>query len=96
MKAVQPWISGTVCPEPEYADFASALNLASHHFADDSAKEWGAAKACMKRAVEVAVNASWPYWAMKRMYREIAPLPSFDSFMEIYCGQLLAGGRVAA
>lgn len=90
MIAVQPWRSGTVCPEPGYAEFAAALNRASHHFADDSGREWGVARACMKRAAEVAISARWPYWVMKRMHQEIAPLPTFDSFMETYCCELMA------
>ena len=95
VKAVQPWRSGTVCPEPAYAEFAKALNLASHHFADDSGKEWGAANRCMARAAEIAVGARWPYWAMQRMYKEISPLPTFDSFMGTYCKFLLARARTA-
>jgi hypothetical protein len=87
-KQIAPWRADTVCPEKEYPDFAAALKLASHHFADDSGKEWGAAKACMDRAAEIAVSAGWPYWAMKRMYKEISPLPSFDDFMGTYCKRL--------
>lgn len=87
-KPVQPWPAGTGCPEPQYPDFAKALGMASHHFADDSGKEWGAARLCMNRAAEIAIAAQWPYWAMKRMYAEIGPLPTFDSFMETYCKAL--------
>jgi hypothetical protein len=93
---VQPWPAGSVCPEAGYADFAKALNDASHHYADDSGKEWGQAGACMERAVNVAINSAWPYWVIKRMHREIAPLPSFDSFMEAYCKRLLADAQVSA
>lgn len=92
-RALQPWPSGTDCPEEAYPDFAKALNQASHHFADDTCKEWGAARECMDRAVSIAVNASWPYWAMKRMYVEIAPLPTFDNFMGAYCKALLADAK---
>lgn len=90
MIAVQPWPAGTFCPEPAYADFADALNRASHHFADDSTKEWGLANECIARAAEIAISARWPYWAMKRMHNEIGPLPTFDSFMEVYCKRLMA------
>lgn len=96
MKAVQPWPANTVCPEPDYPDFAKALNQASHHFADDSGKEWSAANACMDRAAEIAANAAWPYWAMKRMYQEIRPLPTFDDFMGVYCKRLLAAAQGGA
>ena len=96
MKAVMPWPAGTICPEASYPEFSHELKMASHHFADDSGREWGAANDCMKRAAEIAVSALWPYWAMKRMYQEIAPLPSFDSFMEVYCKRLLTGGKVPA
>ena len=89
IRAVKPWPAGSVCPEQGYADFADALKQASHHYADDSGKEWGSADGCMKGAAEIAASASWPYWAMKRMYAEIAPLPSFDNFMGIYCKLLL-------
>jgi hypothetical protein len=87
---ITPWPAGAVCPEADYAAFAEALNNASHHFADDSGKEWGAANRCMERAAGIAINARWPYWAMQRMHKEIAPLPRFDDFMQVYCGQLLA------
>lgn len=90
MSAVKPWPAGSVCPEPDYAAFAEALKQASYHFADDSGKEWGRANLCMATAASYAINAAWPYWVMKRMYREIAPLPTFDSFMDVYCRQLLA------
>lgn len=90
MTPVMPWLAGTICPEPAYDDFASALNQASHHFADDSGKEWGRANDCMARAAEVAISARWPYWAMKRMHNEIGPLPTFDNFMEVYCKRLMA------
>ena len=90
---VKPWPAGTVCPEKGYADFAAALNKASHHFADDSGKEWGAANDWMDAAADIAIDARWPYWAMKRMYREVAPLPSFDTFMEGYCRTALANLR---
>ncbi len=88
--SVKPWHSGSVCPEDGYANFAKALHQASHHYADDNGKEWEQGHRCMKQAADIAINAAWPYWAMKRMYKEAAPLPSFDSFMEAYCRQLLA------
>ena len=87
---VKPWPADSVCPEKDYPDFAKALNQASHHFADDSGKEWGHANLCMEQAADTAINAAWPYWVMKRMHKEIAPLPTFDSFMEAYCRKLLA------
>lgn len=93
MKPVKPWPTGSACPEPAYPDFAKALKQASHHFADDSGKEWGAAHDCMDQAVSIAIEARWPHWAMKRMYREIGPLPSFDDFMERYCKVLLATSK---
>lgn len=96
MSAVQPWPSGTICPEKDYPEFSKALNQASHHFADDSGKEWGQADACMARAAEIAVNAAWPYWAVKRMYAEIGPLPTFDNFMGVYCKRLLAAAQGGA
>ena len=96
MRAVKPWPAGTICPEQDYSAFANELNMASHHYADDSGKEWGIASDCMNRAAEIAVNASWPYWAMQRMYREIAPLPTFDNFMGVYCGLLLARAKGGA
>jgi hypothetical protein len=96
MIAVRPWPAGAVCPEPSYPDFAGALKRASHHFADDSGKEWGSANACMDRAAEIAINAAWPYWAMKRMYAEIGPLPTFDNFMGVYCKRLLAAAKGGA
>lgn len=96
MTKVQPWRAGTTCPEPAYPDFAAALKKASHHYADDSGKEWGQADDCMKQAVEIAVRAAWPYWAMQRMYKEIAPLPTFDHFMGAYCQHALANLRGGA
>lgn len=89
MRQVKPWAAGSVCPEQDYPDFANALKQASHHFADDSGREWGEAHTHMKRAAEIAASASWPYWTMKRMYGEIAPLPNFDAFMEVYCRHIL-------
>ena len=93
--AVKPWPAGGVCPEKDYADFAAALNKASHHFADDSGKEWGAADDWMSAAADIAIGVNWPYWAIKRMYREIAPLPTFDTFMEVYCREALTAARQA-
>lgn len=88
--SVTPWPAGSVCSEVGYADFAKALHQASHHYADDRGKKWGHGNRCMEQAADIAINAAWPYWAMKRMHKEAAPLPSFDSFMEAYCRHLLA------
>lgn len=93
MKPVKPWPAGTTCPEPDYPAFADALRRASYHYADDKGDEWADGDACMEQAVEIAINAGWPYWAMKRMYAEITPLPTFDSFMGFYCKQLLVAAK---
>lgn len=89
-KPVSPWPAGTDCPEPVFPAFKKALISASFHYADDSGSEWGSAGDRMREAARIAVEAEWPYWAIKRMYGEIKPLPSFDEFMGRYCVALRA------
>lgn len=83
MKSVNPWPQNTDCPEPGFTKFKSALVHASFHHAG-MVNEWGQAKSYVQLAAEVAIEADWPYWAMERMFREIAPLVEWGQFMQIY------------
>jgi hypothetical protein len=84
-KSVKIWSRDEPCPEPDFPAFKRALVNASYHYADDSGGEWGSAGECMREAARIAVEAAWPYWAIKRMYEEAKPLPGFDDFMKYYC-----------
>lgn len=88
---MEPWPAGATCPAEGYPDFAKALSLASYHYTYDSGEMRRAGDGLMEHAAQIAIDASWPYWAMRWMYEEIAPLPSFDSFMRVYSKQLMAG-----
>ena len=81
-KSIQSWPAGSPCPIPCYPSFKSLLSSASHHFADDSGKEWPLGDSAMKKAASLVINDGLPFWAIKRMFQEAAPLPSFDTFAE--------------
>jgi hypothetical protein len=92
MKAVRPWPQNTECPEQGFAEFKARLNRASYHNASDNAYELKDARLCIQEAAQIAIASDWPYWVMDRMFREIAPLVAWDSFMQTYINEL-AGGR---
>jgi hypothetical protein len=87
MKSVRPWPQNTECPEPGFVKFKNALNYASFHNAGMT-NEMGQAKSYVQIAAEVAIEADWPYWAMERMFREIAPLVEWGQFMQTYINVL--------
>jgi hypothetical protein len=87
MKSVYPWSSKTECTLEGFQEFKQCLNDASYHHAG-SQQEWNLAKACIRKAVEIALEQEWPYWVMDRMFREIAPLVEWNQFMQAYINKL--------
>lgn len=87
MKSISPWSQNEVCPLEGFQEFKSALSSASYHNAGP-VDEWGQAKSYVVVAAEIAIAQDWPYWAMERMFRDVAPLVSWDSFMQNYINVL--------
>jgi hypothetical protein len=87
MKPVSPWNAKTECPLEGFQEFKRHLNDASYHHAGPQL-EWNLAKVCIQKAVDVAIEQDWPYWAMDRMFREIAPLVEWSQFMQVYINKL--------
>lgn len=83
MKHVSPWPMNSECPEKRFGQFKNALNYASHHHSG-LVNEWGEAKSYVQVAAEIAIEEQWPYWAMERMFVEVAPLVTWDQFMQTY------------
>lgn len=83
MKPMSPWKKDVPCPHPSFPFFRTALMNASFHSAGPL-DETGSAKSQIQLAAKVAIDAEWPYWAMERMFREIAPLVAWDQFMQAY------------
>lgn len=81
LEYITPWRYKTECPLPVYPELKALLGKASHHFADDSAKEWPEAREAVEEAAILVINARLPFWAIKRMFEEIKPLVGFDSFI---------------
>jgi len=87
-RSVRPWPSDSECPESGFLDFKKFLNRASYHNAAEGRNEAAEARYNILCAATVALANEWPYWAMDRMFREIAPLVAWDSFMQIYINEL--------
>lgn len=85
---VKPWKAGEPCPLPRFEEFKKELNNASFHNAGPS-DEAGAARKATHAAAEIALDQLWPLWAIKRMFREIAPLVDETSFLQMYVNILL-------
>lgn len=94
MKPMSPWPMNTDCPHPSFPFFRTALMNASFHNAGPL-DEAGAAKSQIQVAANVAIKAEWPYWAMERMFREIAPLVAWDQFMQTYINILHSAYEMA-
>jgi hypothetical protein len=90
MKSVRPWPANTPCPQPSFAEFKKHLNSASYHNAAEGCGEMGDASLALQKAAQVAIDAEWPYWAMERMFKEVAPLVDWGSFMQKYINILSA------
>lgn len=75
------WPAGTDCPHPAYQQFKDALNSASYHLADDSGREWNKGYILVHKAVDIAIEHQWPFWAIKRMITEIKSMVDVDLFM---------------
>lgn len=88
MKYTKPWPMHTECPVVGYQEFKNYLNAASYHNAAPGTGEAKEARASLLGAVGVAVEHKWPYWAMDRMFREVAPLVDWSSFMQAYIDML--------
>lgn len=83
MTPISPWPRNKDCPHPKFAEFKRALMNASFHHAGP-VDEWGIAKSDIQTAAEIAIEADWPYWAMERMFFEIAPLVEWHQFIQTY------------
>jgi hypothetical protein len=81
---MKPWPAKTECPYDGFQEFKKFLNKASYHNAAEGAGEMGDAATAIYNAVDVAIAHNWPYWVMNRMFSEIQPLVTWDSFMHKY------------
>ena len=88
MKSVKPWPAGTECPEQGYTEWRAALNQASFCNAAESSGEWRGAASRIAEAAAIAVEQDWPYWAQERMWRDVAPLVEWGSYMQSYINTL--------
>ena len=52
-------------PEQE---FVEQLSLASYHYADDTTKEWGQARECVRRASRIALDNGWDEDTVRELY----------------------------
>ena len=52
-------------PEQE---FVEQLSLASYHYADDTTKEWGQARDCVRRAAGIALDNGWDEDTVRNLY----------------------------
>lgn len=96
MKAVKPWPAKTECPLEGFEQFKIHLMSVSYHNAAPGVGERQAAKTSRERAASLAIRQEWPYWVMERMFREIGPLESWDSFMQTYIELLMKKAKQAA
>lgn len=87
-RSIRPWPANAECPEPGFADFKRFLNQASYHNAAEGTGEAGDAHYNVQCAAQIAIIQDWPYWVMDRMFREIAPLVAWESFMQFYINEL--------
>lgn len=83
MKPISPWKQGSDPDHPLFNNFKTTLMNASFHHAGP-VDEWGQAKSYIQQAAEIALNAEWPFWALERMFKEIAPLVEWHQFMQTY------------
>lgn len=88
MKGVRPWPANTECPLEGYLEFREDLLKASYHNAAERGGEASHARSAIRAAAEVAIEHEWPYWAMQRMFKEVAPLVAWDQFMQSYINVL--------
>lgn len=84
--AIKIWAQGEEPSEPNFPEFKRALMDASYHNAGSG--EGSSAKACVRRAAEIAEDSGWPYWAVERMFTEMRPLVAFDQFMTAWLNVL--------
>lgn len=88
MKTVAPWPAKQACTEVGFADFKQALMSASFNNACNTGGEAGYAVSHTKTAATIAVEQDWPFWAIDRMFKEIAPLVDWSAFMQHYINVL--------
>ena len=87
-RSIRPWAANNKCPEKGFNEFKNFLDKASYHNAAEGTREAGDARYNTQCAAQIAIIEDWPYWAMDRMFREIAPLVAWDAFMQIYINEL--------
>lgn len=83
------WRAGSECDYPSYQDFKKALSEASFCFAGPI-EEMGCGKKALSKAVDIAIENGYRYWAMQRMFKEGEFLVSFDHFMGVYVATCVA------
>ena len=84
------WIGGVVASAPlwngatedDLRGIVKALSDASHHYADDSGKEWGSAKASMDTAASTVNRLRLGFYAIQCLHRDKPQLVALDQFMD--------------
>ncbi|WP_422028101.1 hypothetical protein [Roseovarius sp.] len=69
-------------PEDDLRQVIKHLQLASHHYADDSGREWGLARKHVSDAAEILNRNSLEYRAIQAIHREARPLMPLDDVID--------------
>ena len=84
------WIGGVVASAPlwngatedDLRGIVKALSDASHHYADDSGKEWGSARHSMDMAAATVNRLRLGFYAIQCLHRDQPQLVALDQFMD--------------
>ena len=69
--------------ESDLSQIISNLQSASHHYADDSGKEWGKARDHMNTAAALVNSGGRCFRAMLAVHKAAKPLPPLDDFVDV-------------
>lgn len=67
--------------EEALLSIVESLSSASHHYADDSGKEWGVGRAAVKSAARHVNALGLGFNAAHRLHKHTSQLVSFDEFI---------------
>ena len=84
------WIGGVVASAPlwngatedDLRGIVKALSDASHHYADDSGKEWGLARHSLDTAASTVNRLRLGFYAIQCLHRDKPQLVALDQFMD--------------
>ena len=66
----------------ELSEVVKLLSKASYHYADDSAKEWGAAKKLVRVAAKICASFELGLSALQHLHKHTSQLVAFDQFVD--------------